>query len=561
MTDPTSISTGLLEHVEFLASFGIKFDPKLRRSRKKRDKASSGSSPAPIGHAIQEGSRNTRLASMAGSMRALGATEEQILARLQVVNAELCNPPLDDSEVESIAASMGRYAPSPMASDQAHSLNDTGNARRLVDRFGDRLRYVVEHDKWIHWNGTRWAYDDVGGVVELAKETAKGIYYEAAETTHDELRTRLSKHANASHNAPRIAAMVKLAESDSRVVVLSNDLDSHDELLGVANGVIDLRTGMLRFAQREDLITKHSPIPYDPRARCPNWLKFLKRVTNNDRELMRYLQRVVGYALSGLTDEQVLFFLYGSGANGKSTFLRIIQDMLGPDLTRQMPFDSLIERNQARSASNDLARLHGARAVFASEVEDGKVLAESQIKTMTGGDAISARFLYQELFEFVPKFKLFIAGNHKPVIKGSDYGIWRRPHLIPFVVIIPPSERDPKLLDKLRAELPGILAWAVRGHLRWRKMRLSPPAIITDAVKEYRDEMDVLGTWIKERCNVGPGLSFKAIEGYRDYKVWAFDNGYHPMTMASFGRKMTDRFTKQPSRRGIDYWGIELAKI
>lgn len=547
------------DHVSLLEGLGIKFDPKLRQSRKNRDEATSGSSVAPVGHVIQEGSRNSRLTSMAGSMRALGATEEQILARLQVANAELCNPPLDDSEVESIAASVGRYAPSPMASDQAHSLNDTGNARRLVDRFGDRLRHVVEHKKWIHWNGTRWAYDEVGGVVELAKETAKGIYYEAAEATHDELRTRLSKHANASHNAPRIAAMVKLATSDSRVVVLSNDLDSHDELLGVANGVIDLRTGMLRFAQREDLITRHSPISYDPRARCPNWLKFLKRVTNNNRDLIRYLQRVVGYALSGLTDEQVMFFLYGSGANGKTTFLKVIEELLGSDLTRQMPFDSLIERNQARGASSDLARLQGARAVFASEVEDGKVLAESQIKTMTGGDAISARFLFKEHFEFVPKFKLFIAGNHKPVIKGSDYGIWRRPHLIPFVVIIPPSERDPQLLDKLRAELPGILAWAVRGHLRWRKNRLSPPSIITDAVKEYQQEMDVLGTWIKERCNIGPGLSFKASDGYRDYKVWAFDNGYHPMTMASFGRKMSERFTKRGTSRYNEYLGIELA--
>lgn len=541
-------------YLALLDSLGIKFVSKATASNKVTTAASVAGSAV-----ITEGSRNERLTSIAGSMRARNATEEQILEQLRKANSEHCNPPLDDAEVVRIAASVSRYAPSPLASDQARSLNDVGNARRLIERFGGRLRYVVEHKGWLYWNDTRWASDEVGGVFELAKEVARGIYYEAAEATHDDLRKKISKHADDSHGSRSISAMVKLATTDPRVVVHASELDNHDELLGVANGVVDLRTGLLRAARREDLITKHSPIAYDPRARCPTWLRFLKRATNNDRELMRYLQRMVGYAISGLTTEQVLFFLYGSGANGKTTFIKAMEAVLGPDLACQLPYDSLVQRKQPRSSTNDLARLQGARAVFTAEVEDGTFLAESLVKQLTGSDTITARHLYQKFVDFEPKFKLFIAGNHKPIIKGDDNGIWRRLHLVPFVVTIPATERDPRLLGKLRAEAPGILAWAVRGGVRWQRLGLSPPPIITDAVKEYREEMDLIGEWIKEKCNVGPNLTLKASEGYQDYRFWAMNNGYQAMSNARFGRKLSERFQKQPSRRGIDYLGIELA--
>lgn len=568
---PTTTPQPLQEYLGLLARLGIKFDPTLRPAKRPKSGAINAVTGAGTGtNVIPMGSRNSRLASDAGSMRNRGASEAEILDGLREINAERVDPPLDDTELAQIARSIGSYPVSSRATEQARSLNDTGNALRLVDKCCDRIRYVAEHKRWLIWNGSRWVVDDVRFVIELAKATAKSIYGEAATATTRELGDALAKHAHRSLDVARIKAMIELAASDPRIVVRAADLDRHDHLLGVANGVVDLRTGKLRPARPEDLITRHSPVAYDPKAKCPTWHRFLNRVTNSNRhltpnrrhdpgrKLAAYLQRAVGYALSGSTDEQVLFFLYGAGANGKTTFLKIVEEVLGPELTRQLPYDSLVERKQPRSSSNDVARLHGARAAFTSEVEDGTSIAESLVKQLTGGEAISARFLYAEYFEFVPKFKLFIAGNHKPIIKGDDHGIWRRLQLVPFEVTIPEAQRDPRLLEKLRAELPGILAWAIRGHRRWLKERLAPPTLVTDAVKEYRDEMDLLGEWIKDCCDVGPGKVLPARDGYRSYEQWAQANGLRPMSSPIFGRRLKERFPRRKMANRNVYDGLEI---
>jgi putative DNA primase/helicase len=417
------------------------------------------------------------------------------------------------------------------------------------------------------WDGHRWCKDGTHHIVELAKTTAKGIYSEAANCTDADLAKNLAKHAGKSLDVGRIDAMVKLARSDPRIVERPAHLDRQDELLGVANGVIDLRNGTLRSARPEDLITRHSPVSFDAKAECPTWWRFLNRVMRNThtysrdkrkrRQLVAYLQRVVGYALSGRTDEQVLFFLFGFGANGKTTFLKVMEDLFGSELSCQLPYDALVARKQPRSASNDIARLDGMRAVFTSEVEDGTFLAESLVKQLTGSDTITARFLYGEFFDFEPRFKLFIAGNHKPVIRGDDLGIWRRLQLVPFEVTIPEAERDTRLLEKLRLELPGILNWALRGFRTWRKDGLSPPPAIIKAGKEYREEMDILGDWIAERCVVGPGLSIGASGAYQSYSEWAKENGYKPMGSKSFYRKLAERFPRQRHARGNVYTGLD----
>ena len=349
--------------------------------------------------------------------------------------------------------------------------------------------------------------------------------------------------------------MVDLAKTRPELVVLMTALDCDDMLLGVSNGVVDLKTGKLLPASRQQLMTRQSPVVFDKAGKCPDFLKFLARVTGNNKSLMKYLQRVVGYCLTGMATEQCLFFLHGKGANGKSTFLNVLRELVGTDYAAQTPPETLMAKRNS-GATNDIARLNGLRIVVANEVEDSTHLAESLVKQLTGGDAVSARFLHHEFFEFTPKFKLFIAGNHKPVIRGRDEGIWRRIQLVPFEVTIPIADRDAQLQQKLRAEASGILNWAIAGCKEWRRMGLVPPQVVVDAVKAYRDEMDILTDWINERCATGPALEWQSTQAYQSYKAWAEDGSYKPMTIAAFGREFGERYTRVKKSSGNFYRGI-----
>jgi putative DNA primase/helicase len=279
---------------------------------------------------------------------------------------------------------------------------------------------------------------------------------------------------------------------------------------------------------------------------------FIDTVTGGDKQLAVYLQRVVGYSLTGLTTEQCLFFLHGDGANGKSTFLNVVNELLGSNLARQTPSETLMAKKNA-GPSNDIARLQNVRVVIANEIEDGSLLAESLVKQMTGGDVMTGRFLYREFVDFKPKFKLFIAGNHKPTIRGRDNGIWRRIRLIPFTVTIPPAHRDKHLQGKLRAELPGILNWAIKGCRAWQKTGLAQPQIVTDAVDSYRIEMDLLAAWIDARCLVGPQHACKVREIYGNYSSWAVGGGYKPMSESIFSRELQGMFKKE-KRKDANYF-------
>jgi putative DNA primase/helicase len=501
---------------------------------------------------IPESGRNNTLMSMAGAMLNKGMSESAINAALQAENLTNCKPPLDPAEVSAIAISVMRYA----AADPVKlltSLTDTGNAARFSSRYADSVRYVFGMG-WVVWDELRWKLDQVGYIMELAKALAKTIHQEAAAIDNDDARNAVAKHAKASLQAPKLKAMIELAQSEPALVALPLRLDANDMLLGVANGVVNLRTGRLRAAQREDLITMHSPVVFDSDAPCPQFLTFINQVTGGDTQLANYLQRVVGYSLTGMTVEQCLFFLYGKGANGKSTFLNVVKALAGAELAKQTPCETLMVKRT--SATNDIARLQNVRVVIANEVEDGSLLAESLVKNMTGGEALAARFHYAEYFEFVPKFKLFIAGNHKPTVRGRDEGIWRRIRLVPFVVTIPLAKRDKHLQDKLYTELPGILNWAIKGCLDWQKNQLREPKVVTDAVNSYREEMDVIGQWVGERCKIGPLLECKAGDAYQSYKSWSEQNGYRPMAAGTFGRDLGDRFRKVKRNDGNFYKGI-----
>ena len=498
--------------------------------------------------------RNAVLTKLAGKLRREGLEECAILERLVNENERSFDPSLPLSEVANIAKSVSKYS---TGIETAVSTTDTGNAKLFVDQHDDELRYVPERGKWLVWGGTIWRDDARGEITERAKETAKSLFEVASTIESDVSRGALAKHAAASLNQGRLSAMVNLARTDRRIVAPLSLLDKDDLLLAVGNGVIDLRTGHFRESHRDDLITRQSAVNYEAGAMCPTFVRFLDRITDGDVELQGYLQRFVGYSLTGMISEQCFAFLYGHGANGKSTFLDVMIGLCGDYATQTQP-EALMSR-RGGGASSDLARLAGKRLVVSNEVREGAQLEENLIKQMVGGDVVTARFLYQEHFEFRPKFKLVIAGNHMPIIKGDDHGIWRRVHFVPFVHTIPEKERDKSLGKKLEAELPGILNWAIAGCLEWQSTGLRPPKVITDATQRYRDEMDLLKHWLDQECSVGTGLKCLSRVLYDSHRKWCELTGVRPMSSMIFVRKLEMRgFRRVHERTGNYIVGLGL---
>lgn len=501
---------------------------------------------------IVEESRTAVLFRLALAMKATGAEATTLGEVLRTENSRRCQPPFADSEVVAIAKSASSYE------DSSLPFTDVGNADRFVMLFGELVRYCHDFKKWLIWDGQRWCFDETGQIIELAKVIPAAIQFEATRAQGQEIGNKLSKHAHATGQQKRIVALLDLAKSKAPVSITSGVLDQRPMLLAVRNGVIDLATGRLRDPLPSDLLTKRAGTVYNPQARCPEWLMFLARIMGNDNDILSFLQRAVGYSLTGQTLEQCLFFLYGSGANGKTTLLNTVEALLG-DYATQCQADSLMVKTSTSAANNDIARLRGARLVASSEIEDGSRLAESLVKQLTGQDVVTARFLYGEHFQFRPEFKLWIAGNHKPMIRGDDYAIWRRIMLLPFTVSIPPEEQDHKLSGKLLMELPGILNWALEGCLEWQQSRLKPPSKVVVAVEDYKTEMDVIQTWLDESCQRTVGAKTKASTLYMSYKSWAFVSGHHPMSATKFGLKLTDRgFRKEKSREGIAYLDVAM---
>lgn len=438
---------------------------------------------------------------------------------------------------------------------------DLGNARRLVRHFGERMRFAHEWRKWLVYADGRWRIDGSGEIERMAKETVMRIYAEAIGAATDADRQELAKWAARSESEARIRAAVELASSEPGVPIQSQDLDSDPRLLNVANGTLELRTGRLREHRPADLITKQTPVPYDRDATCPQWVRFLRRILADNGELLGFLQRAVGYSLTGETIEQVLFILWGLGNNGKSVFLDVLRSLLG-DYGRAADFATFLEWH-SEGARSDVARLQGARFVPAIETGDGQRLAEGLVKKLTGGDVITARFLYAEHFEFQPTFKLWLATNHKPTIRGTDHAMWRRIRLVPFTVTIPEEERDLQLAEKLRAELPGILNWAIEGCLTWQRDGLGVPPAIRAATEAYRSEMDVLGGFLEECCEMGPSYKSFAAALYETYRRWCERSGERALPQRGFGRALQERaLIRVKSTGGVMAWfGLRLVEI
>jgi putative DNA primase/helicase len=533
----------------------LNLQPAKRIARKDSNREGALSTTPQI--LIAPGSRNAVLMRFAGLLRRQGLGREQIESILAKTNEEITSEPLDAAEVADIAKSVSRYQPSDQAA-MAASLTDTGNADRFVAMWHHTVKYVPEWKKWMMWDSGRWLPDDVQNIIELAKTTARSILAEAAGLADRELQGLVAKHALQSQRLERLRAMVKLAESMPEIIVRATDLDKDVMLFGVQNGVIDLKSGALRPAKPADYITRQAPVIFDSSADCQVFKRFLSAVSGNKEELVGYLQRIMGYGLTGATTEDCLFFFYGAGANGKSTLLNVIKELLGPDYCKQTAADTLMARAKGGAPTNDIARLEGARVALSNEVEEGSRLAETLIKQLTGRDPIAVRYLYKEFFEFVPQFKIIIAGNHQPVVRGEDTGIWRRLKIVPFEVTIPLEQRDHTLPDKLRAELPGILNFAIQGCLRWQANGLQAPKEVEQAISEYKSEMDILGQWIEENCEVDASKRISASGAYSDYHGWAIRNGYQVLSANAFGRRLKNRHEKTKTREGGFYIGLTL---
>jgi len=439
--------------------------------------------------------------------------------------------------------------------DTATHTTDLGNARRFVRQHGEKLRYCKPWGKWLVWTGVRWEEDRTGIVLRLARETVANIYIEAAHATEHKM---LATHAMKSESEARLKAMVSLAESEPGIPVLPEQLDADPWLLNVLNGTIDLRTGELLPHRRENYITKLAPVDYDAEAPCPLWLGFLNRIFDARQSLIDYVQAAVGYSASGSTREQCWFLGYGRGQNGKSTFRETVKAALGDYAAVTETRTFLQERYEG--VRNDLARLPGVRYLTCMETESGKKLSEGLVKLVTGGDTISARFLFHEPFEFKPIFKLWLSANHKPRITGTDYATWRRIRLLDFGVTIPEEERDPDLQDKLRAELPGILAWAVQGCLDWQQHGLPTPEDVTQATEDYRAEQDAVGGFIGECCQQNPGAYVTATAIYKAYEEWCKASGEKPLRKTDFGAYLAEKgyIADRKYKLGRFWQGLQL---
>jgi P4 family phage/plasmid primase-like protien len=443
--------------------------------------------------------------------------------------------------------------------DEEEHFTDVRNAERLIAQHGKDLRFCSAWGSWLIWTGTRWVKDETDEVERRAKRTSRLLYQEAADEPVKKLREALVENALRLESQSRLASMIKLAKSEAGVSCTPKQLDADPWTLNLPNGTLDLHTGELRAHRREDLILKQAPVKYDSTALCPTWDNFLKQVMNLDGELTRFLQKAVGYSLTGDTSEQVIFILYGTGANGKSTFINTVMSLLGVgEYAMQTPTETLLTK-RGSSIPNDVARLHGARFVAAVEAEHGRSLAEALVKQLTGGDMISARFLHREWFDFKPAFKVFLAVNHKPKIRGTDHAIWRRIRLIPFKVTIPDDRQDKRLTEKLRGELPGILRWAVEGCLLWQRDGLGVPPAVEDATAAYRKEMDVIATFLAECCRCRPEGYVTVKDMYDAYTNWCRDTGEYPVPQRVFNTALTERGVKKKRTATSRGWrGIEL---
>jgi putative DNA primase/helicase len=463
-------------------------------------------------------------------------------------------------------------------------LTDVGNGLKFATEHQKDVRYVPAWG-WLHWDGKRWARDDMGRVQELAKQTARRMYAEAAEqvkriaealktaTDADKPRLgmqhdaaeRLMKWALKSEDARRIGAMLAMARTDGRVAAPVEQFDADPFAFNVENGTLDLRAGALKAHDRGDYLTKLSPVVFDKAANAPTWDRLLSGIFKRDLDLILWNQRWAGYCATGDVREQMVAIQFGHGSNGKSVFIETLLDVYG-EYAHKANAELLLAGKHDRHET-EKAALAGKRFVAAVETGEGRRLNESLVKECSGGDRITARFMKKDHFTFASTFKLALATNHRPEIRGTDMGIWRRVRLIPFTERFwkpgePPGpdhlRADPDMREKLKAELPGVLLWIVAGAVAWHRDGLGTCKAIEVATGEYRQTEDKIGLFLDETTEPSPSGVVKATELFSRYKAWAEGRNEHAVTQTKFGLRMTELgYEKRPSN-GVKYLGLRF---
>lgn len=451
--------------------------------------------------------------------------------------------------------------------DDPEQLADHGNAARFLNAYRETTRYSYARKKFYCFDRGRWS-DDQAIVEGRANRIVQAIRYEKRDTLDEQ--KDLFKHYIKSQSPERRSAMLALARAEIAIDPALFDFDP--DLFNIVNGTVNLLTGEFRPHEPKDLCSKISRVNFQKDVDCPRWKKFLEEIFDGDRDLVAFIKRAVGYTLSGHTIEQKLFLLYGVGKNGKSTFLAIVRRLLGEYATHAQ-METFTARNRgANGHTEDLANLCGARLVTAVETEESKRLSEGLIKQITGGDPVTASKKNEHSFTFTPQFKLWLAANHKPVIRGTDEGIWRRPMLIPFNVKfeIDPEKRttneregDPRIESKLLAEISGILNWALEGYREWLDQGLRPPQAVRVATESYRQESDMLAHFIEEELVPLPRADQPGNTGgeiFKAYQLWCDNNGEKALNNRQFGDALAERgFAKKKVGGMVRYFGIGLS--
>jgi putative DNA primase/helicase len=425
---------------------------------------------------------------------------------------------------------------------------DAGRAEAFIKDHGAILRYVAEWKSWIIWDGERWIKDNISGrlIYQLVDKHARAILGRASKEPREWLRRELSMRALQLGSAQKREAMLKLARHDETVSVSLRQIDADPWLLGVANGVVNLRTGRLLKSDRNRLVTKQAGATHNAKAKCPRWLQFLDEIFAGDRDLIEFVQILFGYALTGKTTEQCFAFLYGIGANGKSTLVETLLGVFG-DYARRVGKNLIAKNRSGGQPEHEIAELHGCRLAIASEVADGDRMNEDIIKDITGGDTLRGCRKYEHAFQFESQSLLVIYGNHKPDVRGTDDGIWRRVRLIPFRAQFAKEKADKDLPQKLAAQADGILQWLLQGCLKWQKNGLTAPNTVMEAVEAYKNDSDILADFIEEELVIDQNKSLTRSELYVAYQTWSKNNGYQPLSRKTFTARFRDR--------GIGYEG------
>lgn len=468
---------------------------------------------------------------------------------------------------ESYALRIGAESDADAAPAKRYTFDDMGNAERIFDAYGGFIRYSYTDKRWLYYDTRKWCMDTTGEIERAAEQAIKALdadepmYARAAELDDEgdgegkKLYKAYLAHKKYSRSNRGKKAMLDELRHKIPISPMQTDIDGM--LLNTPTGIFDLREGVLRPHDPEAYITKIAHVEYDPTATCPTWERFLGEIFGGDTDLINYVQRAVGYSMTASTVEQCVFFLHGSGSNGKSTFLSIIREMMG-DYTVNIQPETIMVKNSPGGANSDIARLKSARLVTTVEPNEGARLNEGLLKQLSGEDPVTARRLYGDEFEFIPQFKLWMATNHRPLIRGTDDGIWRRIKMIPFTVQIPDEKKDKHLAGKLRRELPGIFNWAIDGCRKYQEGGLQEPRSVRGSTMEYRKDMDAIQQFIDECCEQSGECP--AVSLYSAYSDWARRNHQYEMNNNVFGRKMSERYVKQKTRNGAVYIGIKLGR-